>query len=57
MILWMIEQCQQMGLDHVYLGYWVADCDKMSYKARFQPLEAYSPDGWYQLPFDHPDTK
>lgn len=50
MILWMIEQCSLNDLDHVYLGYWVADCEKMSYKSRFQPLEAYSPQGWYRLP-------
>lgn len=50
MILWLIEQCVERGLDHVYLGYWVAGCDKMSYKSRFRPLEAYRPDGWYVLP-------
>jgi len=33
----------------VYLGFWVADCAKMSYKAGFQPLEGYTPEGWRPL--------
>lgn len=46
MILEHIARAKRMGLKYVYLGYWVADCRKMAYKARFQPLEVLGPDGW-----------
>ena len=39
-VLLQIQLAQQMGLDHLYLGYWIADCQKMSYKTKYQPLEA-----------------
>lgn len=45
-ILWLIEQAKELKLPYVYLGFWVDKCDKMSYKAKFQPLEMYSPSGW-----------
>ncbi|MEO5347737.1 MAG: arginyltransferase [Magnetococcus sp. YQC-9] len=51
-ILWEIELAQQLALDWVYLGYWIADCPKMRYKARFQPLEAYVNRRWIPLPTD-----
>ncbi|HET7773816.1 MAG TPA: arginyltransferase [Burkholderiaceae bacterium] len=38
-ILWQIEQCRQLGLAHLYLGYWIEHSEKMSYKASFQPSE------------------
>lgn len=49
MILWLIHRTRAIGIDHVYLGFWVAGCDKMSYKSKFQPLEAYTPEGWKVL--------
>jgi arginine-tRNA-protein transferase len=52
MILWLVEEAERQGLPYVYLGYWIAESNKMAYKARFQPLEAYSTDGW--LPFALP---
>ncbi len=55
-ILWLVERARELRLRHVYLGFWVADCRKMSYKAKFQPLEAYTPDGWQPLRPDDPAT-
>ena len=49
-VLWQIEQTRQLKLPHVYLGYWIRDCRKMSYKVRFRPLEGFGPDGWQRLP-------
>lgn len=56
MILWLVERAVALGLGHVYLGFWVADCPKMAYKGRFQPLEAYTPEGWQPLRPDDPET-
>lgn len=49
-ILWQIANCRARGLPYLYLGYWIAESEKMAYKARFQPLEALRRDGW--LPLD-----
>lgn len=46
MILELIERARRRGRKYVYLGFWIADCDKMSYKAAYRPLEARSPQGW-----------
>ncbi len=46
MVTWLIERARHRGLDYVYLGYWIADCAKMSYKMRFRPLEALGEEGW-----------
>jgi leucyl-tRNA---protein transferase len=56
MILWLIERARSLGLPYVYLGFWVAECDKMAYKSRFRPLEAYTPDGWRLLDSDDPES-
>lgn len=49
-ILWHIDDAARRGLDYAYLGYWIAESRKMSYKRQFQPLEALTPDGWELLP-------
>lgn len=46
MILWLVEKARVLGLPHVYLGYWIGECPKMSYKARFQPMERLNIGGW-----------
>lgn len=48
-ILWLVEQARREGAPYVYLGYWIAESRKMSYKARFQPLEAFGPGGWRRM--------
>jgi arginine-tRNA-protein transferase len=45
-ILWHIQRAQALDVDYVYLGYWIAGSPKMGYKARFQPLEAWTERGW-----------
>ncbi|MDY0883267.1 arginyltransferase [Dongia soli] len=49
-ILWLVSEASRQDLAYIYLGYWVAGSRKMAYKARFQPMEAYGPDGWQRLP-------
>jgi arginine-tRNA-protein transferase len=48
-VLLQIQLAQEMGLDHVYLGYWIADCQKMSYKTNYQPLEVLEQNTWRVL--------
>lgn len=48
-ILWLVEEARRQNLPYVYLGYWIAESAKMSYKTRFCPLEAFGPGGWKKL--------
>lgn len=57
MILDHIRYAAELGLPHVYLGYWVAGSPKMDYKRRFSPLEELTPDGWMHLPPPKPKRK
>jgi len=45
-ILWQIETAKRLKLDNLYLGFWIKDCKKMSYKMQYQPLEYYSQGKW-----------
>ena len=47
-ILWQIMRARDIGLPHVYLGYWIRDCNKMSYKTRYRPYELYIGDRWFR---------
>jgi leucyl-tRNA---protein transferase len=47
-ILRLIEECAGRGLPHLYLGYFVAECPSLNYKANFAPNELLGPDGqWH----------
>jgi arginine-tRNA-protein transferase len=48
-ILWEIEQVRRLGLAHLYLGYWIRECPKMSYKNRYRPVEALRNGRWVEL--------
>jgi len=45
-VLWLVEECRRRGQPFVYLGYWIADSPKMSYKDRFPALERLDERGW-----------
>ena len=49
MVLDHIARAKAMGLDYVYLGYWVRGSRKMDYKSRFLPQERLTPDGWARV--------
>lgn len=48
-ILWQIEHAKALGLDSLYLGYWIKACQKMSYKVDYKPLELYIDGRWLTL--------
>jgi len=48
-VLWQIEQCLQLALPYLYLGYWIEQSGKMAYKARFRPLEGLQDGQWQTL--------
>lgn len=48
-VLWQIELCQQLELPYVYLGYYIEDCRKMSYKIHYQPLDLYRAGEWQRF--------
>jgi arginine-tRNA-protein transferase len=49
MILDQIRYAQELGLDYVYLGYWVEGSPKMDYKAAFRPIEVLDAEEWRRL--------
>lgn len=49
-VLWQIIQCQYNKLPYLYLGYWIAESDKMAYKSRFQPMDMRDNDQWIKMP-------
>lgn len=49
-ILWQVYHAQQLQLPWLYLGYWIRECDKMSYKNRFGPCQGYINGAWLEIP-------
>ena len=48
-VLWQIELCRKLDLDFVYLGYWIKNSRKMSYKTQYQPAEGLQNGTWQPL--------
>lgn len=49
-VLKQIEWARSAGLPWVYLGYWIRECRKMSYKTEFGPLEYFRGGAWTREP-------
>ncbi|WP_296402855.1 arginyltransferase [Psychrobacter sp.] len=45
-ILSQIETAKQLGLDYVYLGFWIPSVKKMSYKTDYAPIELLINNHW-----------
>lgn len=45
-VLWQTQWAHQLGVPYLYLGYWISDSEKMSYKARFRPFEVFREGNW-----------
>ncbi|RJQ48220.1 MAG: arginyltransferase [Gammaproteobacteria bacterium] len=48
-VLWQIREAQRLGLPWVYLGYWIKQCARMSYKDQYRPCEIYRQGRWRRL--------
>ena len=46
LVLSLVQRARAEGREHVYLGYWVRDSQKMAYKIRFSALEALTAGRW-----------
>jgi arginine-tRNA-protein transferase len=53
-ILAQIELARHWRLAHVYLGYWIGDCQKMRYKADYRPLEILVDGAWRRVESGEP---
>jgi arginine-tRNA-protein transferase len=53
LILQQVLMARQFGARHLYLGYLIRDCRKMSYKGRFRPLETLNGMGFWKI--SHPE--
>lgn len=48
-VLYLIQETARLNLPHLYLGYWIQNSRKMSYKSRFQPAEILTHGVWHTL--------
>ncbi|MGG5289665.1 arginyltransferase [Pseudomonas shirazensis] len=48
-ILWQISDALRQNLEAVYLGYWIKNCKKMSYKTQYRPIELLINQRWVSL--------
>lgn len=48
-ILKQVEMTRDQSKNHLYLGYLIRDCQKMSYKSNFQPLEGFIHNQWRSI--------
>lgn len=49
-ILTEIEIARNLGMQWLYLGYWITGCKKMQYKDEYKPLEYFYNDAWCEVP-------
>ena len=48
-ILNQVEIASELGLNYLYLGYWIANNQKMHYKINFKPLELFVNSEWTRI--------
>ncbi len=45
-ILYLLDYARMHQIGHVYLGYWITKCQKMSYKSQYRPFETFHNGRW-----------
>ena len=45
-VLWLIEETRRRAMPHLYLGYWIKQCQKMNYKLDYKPIEMFVNNYW-----------
>ena len=50
-VMWQIEQARNLNMPYAYLGYWIKDSPKMSYKADFSPHQCLMDGKWVNYDF------
>jgi len=48
-VLWQIQYVSELKLPYLYLGYWIDESRKMSYKVEYQPLEGLIGNRWQPI--------
>jgi arginyl-tRNA--protein-N-Asp/Glu arginylyltransferase len=48
-VLWQIEQAKLQYRDFLYLGFWIENCKKMSYKIEYKPIQLLVNNVWTEL--------
>lgn len=48
-ILKQIEWAEELGLDYLYLGYWIKKCQKMAYKIDYRPFQLLINNAWINV--------
>jgi arginine-tRNA-protein transferase len=48
-ILWQIKKGIELELPYLYLGYWIKQCHKMSYKSDYRPLQLLVNNRWVSI--------
>lgn len=52
-VLWQIELCRKLNLNYLYLGYWIKNSRKMSYKTQYRPAQGLIDGAWMPLTTDN----
>ena len=48
-ILKLMDISREAGLEFLYLGYWIKQCQKMNYKMEYKPLQIYVNNNWINV--------
>jgi arginine-tRNA-protein transferase len=52
-VLWEIQHAIEMQLKFVYMGFWIKNCRKMSYKTQYQPIQGFIENEWKTIESKH----
>jgi arginyl-tRNA--protein-N-Asp/Glu arginylyltransferase len=53
-LLWQINETRRRNLPWLFLGYWIENCQKMSYKQEYRPIELFRDGRWQRFDRSQP---